>query len=189
MEDLWAFNEEVVARAIFDSEIPVISAVGHEPDVTIADFVADLRASTPSNAAELAVPDRREVYAALLGGRERLEQGMAHRLLRSRQALERLAKSRPMTDPASYFRDKRLLMDYQSGRLARGLERTGAGEKERLARLAASLDAMSPLKVLGRGYAIAQREDGSLLTRASEAKSGERFALRLSDGSVTCRVE
>ena len=189
MEDLWAFNEEVVARAIFDSEIPVISAVGHEPDVTIADFVADLRASTPSNAAELAVPDRREVYAALLGGRERLEQGMAHRLLRSRQALERLAKSRPMTDPASYFRDKRLLLDYQSGRLARGLERTVAGEKERLARLAASLDAMSPLKVLGRGYAIAQREDGSLLTRASEAKSGERFALRLSDGSVTCRVE
>ena len=189
MEDLWAFNEEVVARAIFDSEIPVISAVGHEPDVTIADFVADLRASTPSNAAELAVPDRREVYAALLGGRERLEQGMAHRLLRSRQALERLAKSRPMTDPASYFRDKRLLLDYQSGRLARGLERTVAGEKERLARLAASLDAMSPLKVLGRGYAIAQREDGSLLTRASEAKSGERFALRLSDGSVTCQVE
>ena len=189
MEDLWAFNEEVVARAIYDSEIPVISAVGHEPDVTIADFAADLRAATPSNAAELAVPDQNEIYAALLGRGERLYGGMSYRLSRYRQILERLAKSRAMTDPASYFRDKRLLLDYQSHRLTSGLERSVSGQRERLARAAASLDALSPLKVLGRGYAIAQKENGTLMTSVQDAESGERFDLRLQDGSLKCRVE
>lgn len=189
MEDLWAFNEEVVARAIYESQIPVISAVGHEPDVTIADFVADLRAATPSNGAELAVPDQNEVYAALLGARDRLERGMAHRLSQQRQRLDRLAKSRSMTEPASYFRDKRLLLDYQSHRLSHGLERSVSGQREKLVRLAASLDAMSPLKVLGRGYAIARKEDGSVLTSVRDAASGDRLSLRLSDGSIACRVE
>ena len=189
MEDLWAFNEEIVARTIYQSEIPVISAVGHEPDVTIADFVADLRAATPSNAAELAVPDQNEIYSTLMGGKERLEGGLLHRLARYRQRLDRLAQSRTMTDPASYFRDKRLLLDYQSSRLIHGLERNVSGQRERAARLAASLDAMSPLKVLGRGYAIAQREDGHVLTSAQGAAPGDRLSLRLSDGSLECRVE
>lgn len=189
MEDLWAFNEEIVARAIFDSEIPVISAVGHEPDVTIADFVADLRAATPSNAAELAVPDQNEVYAALLHDRSRLEESMAHRLSRNRQALERLARSRTMTDPASYFRDKRLLLDYQSRRLSHGLERSMAGQREQLAQLAAALDAMSPLKVLGRGYAIAQKRDGQVLSSVEQTAPGDEFILHLSDGTLDCRVE
>ena len=139
MEDLWAFNEEVVARAIYTSEIPVISAVGHEPDVTIADFVADLRASTPSNAAELAVPDQNEIYSLLLGGGERLEGAMSVRLARYRQALNRLAASRPMTEPASYFREKRLLLDYQSSQLAHGLRHAAAGQRERLGKLSAAL--------------------------------------------------
>ena len=189
MEDLWAFNEEIVARTIYQSEIPVISAVGHEPDVTIADFVADLRAATPSNAAELAVPDQNEIYSTLMGGKERLEGGLLHRLARYRQRLDRLAQSRTMTDPASYFRDKRLLLDYQSSRLIHGLERNVSGQRERAARLAASLDARSPLKVLGRGYAIAQREDGHVLTSAQGAAPGDRLSLRLSDGSLECRVE
>ena len=189
MEDLWAFNEEVVARAIYDSEIPVISAVGHEPDVTIADFVADLRAATPSNAAELAVPDQNEIYGALLHNGERLKQGMNYRLQRSRQTLDRLAASRAMTDPKSYFRDKRMLLDYQSTRLTRGLERSVAGERERLARLAAALDALSPMKVLGRGYAIARKEDGTLIANRDDAVSGESFDLYLQDGSLKCRVE
>ena len=211
MEDLWAFNEEVVARAIYDSDIPVISAVGHEPDVTIADFAADLRAATPSNAAELAVPDQNEVYASLLGAGRRLEQAMRHRLLRERQGLERLAKSRVMTEPQAYFQDKNLYLDHLSQRLGssmtgrlfqlrvrsaaldkdlhRGLEKCLSGKQERFARLAAALDAMSPLKVLGRGYSIAQKEDGGVISSVRSVQSGERFSLRLSDGSLTCRVE
>ena len=211
MEDLWAFNEEVVAWAIYDSEIPVISAVGHEPDVTIADFVADLRAATPSNAAELAVPDQNEVYASLLGAGQRLEQVVRHRLQRERQGLERLAKSRVMREPQTYFQDKSLYLDQLAGRLAgsiretlfrqrvraaaldkdlrRGLEKCLSRKQERFARLAAALDAMSPLKVLGRGYAIAQKRDGSVISSARNAQPGEYFSLRLSDGSLTCRVE
>jgi len=210
LEDLWAFNEEVVARAIYEAETPIISAVGHEPDVTIADFVADLRASTPSNAAELAVPDQNEIYAALLGDRERLEGGMAARLGRYRQSLERLSNSRPMTEPASYFREKRLLLDFQSSRLAHGLRQSAAGQRERLTALssalpssgaravakrrerlnalAAALDAMSPLKVLGRGYSIAQREDGKALTSVKDAAPGDQLKLTLSDGSLDCKV-
>ncbi len=189
MEDLWAFNEESVARAIFDSDIPVISAVGHEPDVTIADFVADLRAATPSNAAELAVPDQNEIYAALGKDRDRLEGGMRYRLSRYRQMLGRMEKSKVLTDPAFYFQNKRLLLDYQSRRLSNALDRGVSVQKERLGRLAASLDAMSPLKVLGRGYAIAQKEDGSVLSSVEQAEAQDRVHLRLADGTLSCRVE
>lgn len=210
VEDLWAFNEEVVARAIYASEIPVISAVGHEPDVTIADFVADLRASTPSNAAELAVPDQNEVYMSLLGERERLNGAISARLVQYRQTLKRLAGSRPMTEPASYFREKRLLLDFQSSRLTYGLRHAAAGQRERLTALsaalpneaerllnrrrerlkslAASLDALSPLKVLGRGYSIAHREDGKAVVSISDVESGDKLKLTLSDGSVDCQV-
>lgn len=210
MEDLWAFNEEIVARAIYNAQTPIISAVGHEPDVTIADFVADLRASTPSNAAELAVPDQNDIYAALLGDGERLEGALSIRLARYRQALDRLAGSRPMTDPAFYFREKRLLLDFQSSRLAHGLRRCVSGQRERLSRLsaalpnsadrsvtqrrerlnalAASLDAMSPLKVLSRGYAIAQREDGKAITAREDVSPGDKLKLTLTDGSINCQV-
>ena len=189
MEDLWAFNEEVVAQAIYDSNIPVISAVGHEPDVTIADFVADLRAATPSNAAELAVPDQNEVYAALLGSRQRMEQAMLQRLLRSRQQLERLGKSRMLTDPKAYVQDKRMLLDYQSRRMSQSMTALLAGKRARTGQLAAALDAMSPLKVLGRGYAIAQKEDGGIISHTGDAAPGEQFRLRVSDGALVCRVE
>ena len=189
MEDLWAFNEEVVARAIYDSGIPVISAVGHEPDVTIADFVADLRAATPSNAAELAVPDQNEVYATLMSSRQRLEQAMGQRLLRARQQLERLGKSRMLTDPKAYVQDKRVLLDYQSRRMGQGMVNLLAGKRARIGQLAAALDAMSPLKVLGRGYAIAQKEDGRIIAHTGDAAPGDRFRLRVSDGELPCRVE
>ncbi len=188
-EDLWAFNEEVVARAIYDSEIPVISAVGHEPDVSISDFTADLRASTPSNAAELAVPDQRDVYALLKGLETRLRGGAGQRLLRERQHLERLGNTRVMTRPEIYFQDKRMLLGYQNNRLCRGLEHTAAVQARRFSRLAAALDALSPLKVLGRGYSIAQKEDGTVIGSVQDARPGEKFTLRLSDGLLACRVE
>lgn len=189
MEDLWAFNEEAVARAIFESEIPVISAVGHEPDVTIADFVADLRAATPSNAAELAVPDQNELYSDLMGKKARLEQAVSLRVKQQRRRLDQLAQRRPMTDPTYYFQTKRQLLDHQSDRLIHALERTVSVQRQRTARLAAALDAMSPLKVLGRGYAIARKQDGMLITRVEDAAPGEPFDLRVSDGSLRCRVD
>lgn len=189
MEDLWAFNEEVVARAIYHSDIPVISAVGHEPDVTISDFTADLRASTPSNAAELAVPDQGEMRGVLRGLGERLEGSINQRLENSRHTLNRLAASRAMTEPGAYFKDKRLLLDYQSRRLTHGLERAVSGQRERLGKLAAALDAMSPLKVLGRGYSIALKADGGVIASVKDGRPGEEFTLKVSDGQFHCRIK
>ena len=189
MEDLWAFNDERVARAIYACETPVISAVGHEPDVTIADFVADLRAATPSNGAELAVPDQNELYAWLDGLAKRLEKGTGSLLARRRKDLERLGRSRMLTDPGAYFRDRRLLLDYQGQRLGHGAGQILSRARERLARDSAALDAMSPLKVLGRGYSIARNENGTLIASVKDAAPGERLELRLSDGSLACRVE
>lgn len=189
MEDLWAFNEEIVARAIYDSGIPVISAVGHEPDMTIADFVADLRAATPSNAAELAVPDQNDLYARLDQLSIRMKQAVERGLSDRRARLKRLAASRRLTSPENYLQDRRMLLDYQQRRLAAGLNASLGRQQRRLAALAASLDALSPLKVLGRGYSIARLEDGPVLTSVDQAAPGARFRLRLADGEVPCRVE
>lgn len=189
MEDLWAFNEEIVARAIYDSEIPVISAVGHEPDVTIADFVADLRAATPSNAAELAVPDQNDFYDRLGQLGIRMRQAMERGLSDRRTHLNRLAASRALTSPENYVQDRRMLLDYQQRRLVAGLNASVGQQQRRLASLAAALDALSPLKVLGRGYSIARLEDGSVLATVGRAAPDTRFNLRLADGEVPCRVE
>lgn len=189
MEDLWAFNEELVARAIYDSGIPVISAVGHEPDVTIADFAADLRAATPSNAAELAVPDQNDLYARLDHLAIRMKQAAERGLSERRAHLKRLAASRAMTSPENYLQDRRMLLDYQQRRLAAGLNASVGKQQRRLAALAASLDALSPLKVLGRGYSIARKEDGSIFTSVKQAVPDTPFSLRLADGEVPCRVE
>ena len=189
MEDLWAFNEEVVARAIYHSDIPVISAVGHEPDITISDFVADLRAATPSNAAELAVPDQNELYLWLNGASVRMERGLKQGLRLKRRELERLSRNRIMEQPENYFKDRRMQLDYQGQRMVHGLHRSLAKEKERLARLAAALDALSPLKVLGRGYAIAMKEEGTVVASVEDVERQEIVNLRLRDGTLTCRVE
>jgi exodeoxyribonuclease VII large subunit len=189
MEDLWAFNEEQVARAIYRCRIPVISAVGHEPDVTIADYVADLRAATPSNAAELAVPDQSEVYERLQVLSSRLNKAVESRLEERRSRLERLAQSRGLSLPLDGVQERRMLLDYQQQRLVHGLTGTLGREKERFAHLAASLDALSPLKVLGRGYAMAQAESGETVSSIQQVAVGQRICLRLSDGTLACRVE
>lgn len=188
MEDLWCFNEEIVARAIYRSQIPVISAVGHEPDVTIADFVADVRAATPSNAAELAVPDQNDVYAFLAQTDARLRQRAGRELSLARERLRRLAGSRALQDPMNLVEDRRMLLDRQGARLAAALTGQLAGEKERFAAAAAKLDALSPLKVLSRGYAIPQKGE-RVVTSAQDLREDDRFTLRLRDGAVPCRVE
>ena len=189
MEDLWAFNEEAAALAIGRSKIPVISAVGHEPDVTIADFVADVRAATPSNAAELAVPDQNELYARLDSTGEYLRKTVAVNLGNCRKKLVFLSQNPALVNPERYFEGKRLLLDYQNQTLLREMEQALARRRERLGRLAASLEAMSPLKVLARGYAIAQTPEGQVVASAKDLAAGERIHLKWSDGGAACRVE
>ena len=189
MEDLWAFNDERVARAIYESELPVISAVGHEPDVTIADFAADVRASTPSNAAEIAVPDQIELLRWLQGVEERMTQSQTQRIDVLRQKLDVLAGKRVMTDQLAYVQDKRMELIHVQQRLG-DLAGIALGQKrQQFTALAASLDAMSPLKVLGRGYAMAQNESGQILKSYRDVEAGERLTVTLGEGGFTCRVE
>ena len=210
IEDLWAFNDERVARAIYDCEIPVISAVGHEPDVTIADFVADLRAATPSNAAELAAPDVTELMQAIDSAMRRLENSMAKRISGSREALEALSSRRVLQsatgfieqrrsqvetlrvrlEAASVFASKsRSQLDNLASRLDSALDAAMTRKKNEYLRAAAQLDALSPLKVLSRGYAIAMDEDGRAVKDSSGVRAGDKLTVRLASGALGCRVE
>ncbi len=187
MEDLWAFNEEAVARAIYESDIPVISAVGHEPDVTISDFVADVRAATPSNAAELAVPDQKELYALLQQWRQRINGAVWASLQGRRTVLERCKNARGLKDPAVPVQERRMLLDYQQRRMASALEKRLAGEKQRFGMLLAGLDAMNPLKVLRRGYAVVEKE-GEVISSVDQVDLLELIRVRMGDGSLDCQV-
>ncbi|MCI8651117.1 MAG: exodeoxyribonuclease VII large subunit [Oscillospiraceae bacterium] len=188
MEDLWCFNDERVARAIYASEIPLISAVGHEPDVTIADYVADVRAATPSNGAELAVPDQNEQYARLEHLRRRMGKAVEGQLRQSRALLERAGRSRLLQDPMSWVYDRRMLLDRQQERLTNSLSLSLSAQRQDVARLAAALDALSPLKVLGRGYAIAQGPKG-IVKSVKDVKAGDDLELQLTDGRLRCEVK
>lgn len=187
-EDLWAFNEEPVAWAIALSNIPVISAVGHEPDVTISDYVADLRASTPSNAAELAVPDQQQERQRLEGLTLRMRQAMEVQLDRDRKELRRLEQSRVLRNPVAVVDDQRMRLDSAQRRLAMALERTLRRGRVELAGLAGRVDAMSPLKVLSRGYAIAKAE-GRAVTTVEQVQPGQAMDVLVADGVYHCRVE
>lgn len=210
MEDLWAFNEEVVARAIYVSNIPVISAVGHEPDVTIADYVADLRAATPSNGAELAVPDQNELRQTLDQLQARLARTLEGRLENRRLRLERLKSSRVLQSMKAPIEDRRRVLselsrrlaaagktalsagrsavEARQGRLRLAAPAVVASDRGKLARLCAGLEAMSPLKVLSRGYSVARTEKGAVYS-VDQAELGERLELIVTDGRLRCRVE
>nr|WP_297175638.1 exodeoxyribonuclease VII large subunit [uncultured Agathobaculum sp.] len=211
MEDLWAFNEEAVARAIYQSAIPVISAVGHEPDVTIADFVADLRAPTPSGAAELAVPDRAEYVLSVRALDARLHATALRQMQLRRQRLTGLQERLDLRTPANYIAEKRLLLDQMADRLCAALPVRLAHESQRLsmqrqrlitagqslvhrrrlrfAQAVATLDAISPLGVLARGYAVATRGTrGAVVTDAAKLKAGDTLHIRFAKGAANCRV-
>lgn len=189
MEDLWAFNDERVARAIYACETPIISAVGHEPDVTIADFVADARASTPSNAAEIAVPDQVELLRWLRGAEDRMVQSQQQKLELLRRRLETLAEKRCMVDQTACIQDKRMELVHLQQRLGDRSTALLARKRERFSTLAASLDAMSPLKVLGRGYAVARDASGQILKSYRDAAPGEQVSVNLSEGGFIATVE
>ncbi len=189
IEDLWAFNDERVARAIYDSEIPVISAVGHEPDVTIADFVADLRAATPSNGAELCVPDMQELRESLVQMEIRSYRAVTGEINYYKKRLEDMASRRVMREPGSYIDDKKMLLDHLQERLMSSTDRKITKSKNFYIALASKLDAMSPLKVLARGFSIAETESGNVVKSVSDVKSGDKIAVKVADGRIDCTVD
>ncbi len=188
IEDLWAFNDERVAKAIFDSEIPIISAVGHEPDVTISDFVADLRAATPSNAAELGVPDQDALQQVLDGYSMSMATVLQRQIKAGRQHLKALSDSPALRSPTGYLKQRRQNVLLLKNRLVAAQVQSVERKRRRYVEQTAKLDAMSPLKVLTRGYAMAQTEDGSVLKSVGQVTVGTKIGITLGDGSLTAAV-
>ncbi len=188
IEDLWAFNEEVVARAIFACQTPVISAVGHEPDVTIADFVADVRAATPSNAAELAVCDAAELRIGLRNVLSHMTRSVLAQITERRARLDAIASKRIMSSPYEYLNERSLLLSMQEQRMTSAMAALLAEKRKQYVHLAATMDAISPLKVLSRGYSMVQGEQG-VVKSAADVVPGDRLTVRFSDGRADCLVQ
>lgn len=210
LEDLWAFNEECVARAIYASRIPVISAVGHEPDVTISDFVADLRAPTPSGAAELVVPDCREEKQSVKALEARLCAGFQQKCRRDTAKLDALAQRLESHTPIrrvsarkaavkdltscllrainAQLQQKNIASDYALQQMIYAVKQKNLHEKSRFSRQVTALDALSPLKVLSRGYAVAGKTNGEIITDAASLSVGDEINIRFAHGGVGCEV-
>ncbi len=188
IEDLWAFNEEIVAHAIYRCSIPVISAVGHEPDVTISDYVADLRAATPSNAAELAVPDQDALRQTLDGAHDRMTTALDRQIKAARRHLNVLSASPALRSPTGYLDQKRAALSYLRDRLTAAQTKQVGKKRQNFIALTAKLDAMSPLKVLTRGYAMTQLEDGTVVRSVEQIRPGNRLDITLCDGRLSANV-
>ena len=188
IEDLWAFNDELVAHAIYESKIPVISAVGHEPDVTISDYVADLRAATPSNAAELAVPDQDALRQNLDAMSSAMASALSRRLKAARQHLNVLSQSPALRSPTGYIEQREKSLELLKNRLIAAQNQSITRKNQRYIAAVSKLDAMSPLKVLTRGYSMAQTEAGEVLRSVRQVELGERISVLLSDGKLSATV-
>lgn len=188
IEDLWAFNDERVAYAIYQSEIPVISAVGHEPDVTISDFVADLRAATPSNAAELAVPDQDALRQNLDSLSGVLNNLLSRQIKNARRQLTMLSQSPSLTSPDQYILQRKKTLELLKGRVFSAQTRVIHSHKQRYIAATAKLDAMSPLKVLTRGYAMAQDKEKKVIRSVKQIVVGQMLDISLSDGVISATV-
>lgn len=188
IEDLWAFNDERVAYAIYASEIPVISAVGHEPDVTISDYVADLRAATPSNAAELAVPDQAALLQSMDAAASAMASALSGKLRHARQRLRVLAQSPALVSPTGYLEQRQQSLEHLKSRLIGAQMQQIQRKKQRYIGNTAKLDAMSPLKVLTRGYSIVSADDGTIVRSVHQTAPGREVQVMLSDGSVRATV-
>ena len=188
IEDLWAFNDERLAREIAASAIPVISAVGHETDFTICDFVADLRAPTPSAAAELVFPDRAALKAELQAKLSKIGALVRSDVAAKREKLNLLASSRAMRAPAAVIAEKQMRIDELAVRMHNAMDKQMQSRAQGLAANIGRLEALSPLAVLSRGYAVTYREDGELVTSVEPIKEGQGITVRYQDGSVDARV-
>lgn len=188
IEDLWAFNDERVARAIYDSEIPVISAVGHEPDVTISDFVADVRAATPSNAAELAVPDRDALLQTLDGYAASMISNLQRQLSQSRRHLQLLSNSSVLQKPESYILQQRKALLALRDLLVSLQTRQLSIMRHRYIAAAAKLDGLSPLKVFVRGYALVRDADNGVVRSVKQVRAGDMLKIAVYDGTITAKT-
>lgn len=189
VEDLWCFNEESVVRAIFASRVPVVSAVGHEIDVTLSDLVADVRALTPSEAAERIIPSADELTARLAQIQRRLAANLRGRAIAARRHVEQLARCRVLCNPRTLIYDLSHRLDELEGAAARAIRRRLAAASERVTATSARLDSLSPLAVLARGYSVTTREGGEIVRDASQVQTGETIHTRLAEGELTSRVE
>ena len=188
IEDLWAFNDEQVAHAIYDSQIPVISAVGHEPDVTIADYVADLRAATPSNGAELAVQDQEALMETLDAMNSAMATILNRQIDAARKHLQVLSQSPSLRSPTGYLEQKDKSLQMLKNRMIAAQNQNIHLKNQNYIACVSKLDAMSPLKVLTRGYSMAQTEKGEILKSVNQAELGERITVSLSDGQLFATV-
>ena len=188
-EDLWGFNDERLARTVAASAIPVVSAVGHEVDFTICDFVADLRAATPSAAAELSLPDKEDLNRRVKALTTRLTSAQTTRMRRCRTQLDRLAAARVLTSPEAVYRLRRETVAALEKRLSLSVSRRLTFKWQSMERVVASLAALNPLSVLSRGYALVQTEEGRVIPAAAELSVGDRVSLRFADGTAKVAVE
>lgn len=184
LEDLWPFNEERVARAIYESEIPIISAVGHETDFTIADFVADLRAPTPSAAAELAIPNIENVKATLEGYQNRYKISLKKKLELIRLQYEKCMTRQVFANPLQKINEQYMLIDMKVKSIQNSIQNKVKEEKTKFVKEISKLDALSPLKTLARGYSITTKEDGEIISSANQLKTNDKIDIRFNDGTV-----
>ena len=187
LEDLWPFNEEIVARAIYDSEIPIISAVGHETDFTIADFVADLRAPTPSAAAELAVPDIFEVKQKIINYQNRSKLALNKKIEIMKLRFEKIMQTRVFTDPMRKIMDNSIILDDYMKRLENAMKEIKTEKKNKYIELITKLDSISPLKTLIRGYSLTEK-DGKIIKKSSQLDKGDRVTIKFSDGDKKAEI-
>ena len=189
IEDLWAFNDETLARVIYASEIPIISAVGHEIDFTISDFVADMRAPTPTAAAEIALPDNADLIRRINNITDKMRSLLSAKCAYYRQSLEHLASSRALSSPLNMIDDRRMAVTALCDRMDRNMELMLSRKKGDFVRLTAALDSLNPMSVIKRGYSAVYGEDNTLVKSVDQIKVGSRVNFKLSDGSVSAVAE
>ena len=187
LEDLWPFNEEIVAHAIYESELPIISAVGHETDFSISDFVADLRAPTPSAAAELAVPDIYEVKQKILGYKNRLKISLNKKYEMLKLHYEKLTSSFVFKEPLRIINERSILLDNQVKQIENIIKNKKQSEKERYVKLVSKLDTLSPLKTLTRGYSIIEQK-GKIINSVKELQEGNEIDIQMIDGKAKAKI-